>query len=187
MVLVLPSEDDRDVRSDDHDVGFREMVHRLAPLIHERWRPSGKGSPNDVPFDHLPEETRQANLAAAERIPRVLALAGLRIVPQGAPQSSNPSAIRQTIEENLERLAEAEHEYWMDQKRGSGWVYGETRDDAAKRHPSMVPYHDLTPAEKDKDRDSVLRYPDLLRACGFEIVRIAGKTRCAAAPDPNSP
>jgi hypothetical protein len=65
----------------------------------------------------------------------------------------------------------------MDQKRRSGWTHGPTRDDSAKRHPSIVPYHELTAEEKDKDRHSVLKYPDLLRACGFTTVPTARPCR----------
>ena len=121
------------------------------------------------------EETREANVIAAERIPRILALIGLWIVPQSTLEASDAAVIRQAIEANIERLAEAEHEGWMDQKRQSGWTYGPTRDDAAKRHPSIVSYDELTPEEKDRDRDSVLRYQELLRACGFKIVPISGQ------------
>lgn len=158
---------------DERNAAFRRLARQLAPLIHERWRPSAKGSPNDVDFGELPEETREANIVAAERIPRILELVGLRVVPQSASETCDEIAIRRAIEANLEQLSEAEHEGWMDQKLRSGWTRGPTRDDSAKRHPSIVPYHELTSEEKDKDRDSVLRYPDLLRACGFTIVPTA--------------
>ena len=132
-------------------------------------------------FDQLPENTKKTNLAAAERIARILALVGLRIVPQGTVATTNIAAPRHVLDAHIEQLAEAEHEGWMEQKRRCGWVYGAARDDSAKRHPSMVPYNELSPGEKDKDRDSVLRYPDLLRACGFEIVAIP-----AAPPLPST-
>jgi hypothetical protein len=44
------------------------------------------------------------------------------------------------LEENIERLAEAEHE---------------TRDDAKKLHPDMRPHAKLPEREKDKDRNTI--------------------------------
>lgn len=48
--------------------------------------------------------------------------------------------------------AGAQHDQWMDQKRADGWVYGETRDDDKKTHPSLVPYGELPDSEQKKDR-----------------------------------
>lgn len=43
------------------------------------------------------------------------------------------------------------HENWMLSKTEAGYVYGETKDDVAKTHPSMLPYAALTPQVKAKD------------------------------------
>jgi hypothetical protein len=88
----------------------RRLVQQLAPLIHERWRQSANGSPNDVDFGELPEETQEANIVAADRIPRILDLIGLRVVSQCASESCDETAVRLAIEANLEQLSEAEHE-----------------------------------------------------------------------------
>lgn len=44
-----------------------------------------------------------------------------------------------------------QHEAWCEWKRGDGWVYGPVKDAAAKTHPCLVPYHELTPEQQAKD------------------------------------
>ena len=46
---------------------------------------------------------------------------------------------------------EASHANWMAQKEREGWVYGPTKDPAAKQHPCMVPFHLLPREQKAKD------------------------------------
>lgn len=44
------------------------------------------------------------------------------------------------------------HESWLKQKVEDGWVFGTVKDPAAKTHPCMVPYEELTTAQQAKDR-----------------------------------
>lgn len=43
------------------------------------------------------------------------------------------------------------HSKWLMQKRNDGWQYGAVRDNVTKRHPCMVPYHELPDAQRRKD------------------------------------
>jgi hypothetical protein len=47
--------------------------------------------------------------------------------------------------------ASAEHERWMKEKRDAGWTHGPVRDDAAKIHPMLVEYEQLSEDERRKD------------------------------------
>jgi hypothetical protein len=60
----------------------------------------------------------------------------------------------------------------MEQKRRSGWTFAPVRDNAAKHHPCLRPYHQLSEPDKEKDREAVRRYPELVRAAEFGIVEI---------------
>jgi ryanodine receptor 2 len=70
----------------------------------------------------------------------------------------------------LERLAENAHDAWARQRMSEGWRYGPARDDARREHPGLVPYAELSEAEKEYDRIAVgaaLRY---ILALGYRIV-----------------
>lgn len=43
------------------------------------------------------------------------------------------------------------HEYWMKQKIQNGWVYGEEKNEEKKTHNYLVPYSELSNAQKTKD------------------------------------
>jgi len=45
----------------------------------------------------------------------------------------------------------AQHDAWMADKEKDGWVYGPVKDLAAKTHPCMVPYEELSEGDKAKD------------------------------------
>lgn len=47
--------------------------------------------------------------------------------------------------------AKAEHERWMAERLAAGWTYGPTRDDATKKNPNLVPFEELSVAERAKD------------------------------------
>ena len=43
------------------------------------------------------------------------------------------------------------HESWADEKRKTGWVYGEEKDETAKTHPCLVDYDQLPLEQRVKD------------------------------------
>jgi hypothetical protein len=53
-------------------------------------------------------------------------------------------------------LAVAEHQRWMAEKIVANWRHAVERDDARRLHPSIRPYDELSEAEKQKDRDTVM-------------------------------
>ena len=139
---------------------------RIAAAIHETWRALSveqgwKMQPHlDRPYADLAEPNKDDNRAAARRMARVLAAAGLKLAPTGVPAP---------LEAHMEILAEAEHDGWMAHRAADGWHYGPTRDDAAKIHPSMIPYADLSDNEKEKDRNNIRHYPAFAARAGLCI------------------
>jgi len=71
----------------------------------------------------------------------------------------------------LEQLAERVHRRWMEQRTKDGWVYGPQRDDAKKQHPGLVPYDDLSDAEKEYDRATAQETIETLKELGYRIVK----------------
>lgn len=155
----------------------------LAVAIHETWRALSRAQGGwmqprlDRPFSELAPADREDNRAAARRIPEVLALAGLGVADEGQPARADdpsPEEIARHIARHLERLAEAEHDGWMEQRVRNGWRQGSPRDDDAKVHPLIVPYGRLSEKEKDKDRNSVLEFPRMVAMAGQRIVWLRG-------------
>lgn len=73
-----------------------------------------------------------------------------------------------------EYLAENAHEVWATQRIAQGWTYGPQRDDAAKLHPDLVPYADLTDEEKQYDRSTAMETLKLIVKLGYRIRREEG-------------
>jgi len=151
----------------------------LAAAIHEHYRAQAKregwSMKYDVPYADLPPDLQSANLAAARRIPAVLAAAGLRIVSEdeaaGAKVALSETEALAILEAHIEAAALAEHDGWMAEKIESGWKYGPERDDPAKIHPSIIPYEELSEVEKEKDRSAVRNYPAMVRRAGMGVER----------------
>ena len=69
----------------------------------------------------------------------------------------------------LERLAENTHEVWAATRIAQGWRHGPARDDAAKRHPCLVPYADLPESEKAYDRATAAETLKAIVKLGYHI------------------
>jgi hypothetical protein len=196
----LPPEDQLSLHVDadefmglvDLDLPFKMHSEELAPAVHRFYRKAvaGEAVPYDVEFEALPDGVRADNVAAAARIPRVLALVGLVIVSADHPATMKQDVVAKLIDANLELLAEAEHDGWMEQKYRDGWSHGSARDDATKTHPCLVRYAILREQDKDKDRNAVRHYPDIVALSGHKIVEAgcttatpAQRAHRAATPD----
>lgn len=70
-----------------------------------------------------------------------------------------------------EEIAKNVHEVWSEGRMKEGWTYGEERDDAKKNHPCLVPYKELSEAEKEYDRNTSQETLKLIMKLGFKIVR----------------
>ena len=70
-----------------------------------------------------------------------------------------------------EQLAENAHDNWARRRLSEGWTWGPVRDDAAKKHPDLVPYGDLSEAEKHYDRDTAMETLKAIVALGYRIER----------------
>ena len=70
-----------------------------------------------------------------------------------------------------ELLAKNTHEVWSAGRIEQGWVYGETRSDAKKQTPCLVPYDELPDSEKEYDRRTALETIRLMLKLGYKISR----------------
>lgn len=149
---------------------FKENIDEMAKAVHEFYRQLGKMEgwtmEYDMVYSDLPDEMKGDNVAAAKRIPEVLRHAGLSVVTGGYPR---PVIDAKVLEDNIELMAEAEHNGWMNHKKKNDWEWGETRNDSKKIHNLLMPYKDLPEQDKDKDRNAVRNYPEIVKLAGYKI------------------
>ena len=87
------------------------------------------------------------------------------------PNPINTADVELTAElqELTEEMAKNVHEVWSQSRIKDGWTYGPERNDAAKTHPCLVPYNELSETEKDYDRNTSQETLKLILKLGFEI------------------
>jgi len=152
------------------DVLFNDTMERLAEEIHEQYRIDQKNNkksddPAMQPWETLREDLKESNRKQAVQIPEKLQKIGLDFMPS-IQKSEMPLILS---EEQVELLAEMEHERWMAERLEEGWVYGSPRDLEKKISPYLVPWSRLIEEVKDWDRNAVRQIPELLEKAGFEV------------------
>jgi hypothetical protein len=85
------------------------------------------------------------------------------------PIPTSGVSLSSDILELTELLARNAHEIWAQQRLAEGWKHGPRRDDAAKQHPSLVPYEDLPESEKEYDRNAALETLKAILTLGYHI------------------
>jgi hypothetical protein len=157
------------------DVLFREEREKIARAIHEKYlrdqknnKPPGHSSMR--PWKALDEELKESNRRQADDIPKKLRAIGCGFRPA---VGRKPVEITFNEEEEIEPLAEAEHERWFDEKTGDGWTQGTPRNDKKKIHPDLLPWENLPRNVQEYDRDTVRGIPEFMADAGFEIYRLS--------------
>ena len=152
-----------------------DQVEYTAQKIHEEYlnKEQKKGSTvlenyNLHLWNRLSREFRDSNRDPAKRYWLYIHGIGCETIPLSAVTS--PRNFSFTREE-LEKLAEMEHNLWMEGKFKNAWKFGATRDDSKKIHPCLVSWGKLPEIERQKDREIILSIPVRLRELGMEIVR----------------
>jgi hypothetical protein len=137
-------------------------------------------------YQKLNLEGRRKNIAAALRIREVIGATGkFALAPESSGAEDAAEAFRNHIstdEKNpvnndLETLANKEHEEWMKESRKEGWHESPAKSgriDYLKLHDCLIDYKDLPESEKKKDRNTIAKYPDFLKGSGYKIVEKPG-------------
>jgi hypothetical protein len=156
------------------DVMRGGMVEDIAKAVHEGYVRAAQArgdtvatNPSMAPWGRLPESLKESNRSQAADIGNKLRSIDCAVVP--TTTDAAPLALR---DHELERLARLEHERWLQERGRQGWSYGSVRDDRRKLHPDFVEWAELSDESKDKDREAVRNIPRLLRAAGFQILRL---------------
>lgn len=178
------------------EIDYEAIAARIHGFYCEQSVKEGWQNDFPMPFNELPEFMKADNRAAARRIGHVLSLAGLQIAPRAGRDwtAEQQQEISKIIEQNIDLLAEGEHDGWTQARLRQGWRLGLCKDIAKRESHLLVPYSELkeqiekkqaherqqgkTPkktvdqeveSEKNKDRDSVRNYVAIIAQTEFRI------------------
>ena len=174
---------------------YLEQYGLLRPFVavmpDRRAAADSKTKPSLVAYKDLREDLKQQNRDFARDIPHKLAIVGYIMRPARAEDRLIPFSA-----EEVEVLAEQEHERWMRQKLEleEEWRWGPDDDEAKRESKSLVPWRALAKEEKlerygafagrvgdeeleqgmkDWDRFLVRGIPQILAVAGYTIARHA--------------
>lgn len=152
-----------------------EIREAIACAIHESYR---KGRAGDTAGDdlslseweELSEFLKESNRQQADDIFTKLQRIGCSVdkVPD-----RTIDRIKFTGEE-IEAMAEMEHDRWNAERLRDGWKLGKTKDVRRKISPYLVGWADLPEDVKELDRETVRKIPEFLAKVGLEIEREYG-------------
>jgi len=140
----------------------------LARALHQDYLASASRdhNPAAVPWDDLPLDLKESNRTQADHIAIKLEAIGCHIVPLTALEADSFAL----TPEEVERLAEMEHERWYAERRQQGWTPG-ARDPHKKTNPNLLPWAQLDEVAREMNRNSVRRLPFFLNRAGFTAHR----------------
>lgn len=118
-------------------------------------------------FENLPSGLKLSNIRQARSIPKKLNMIGCEITHK----SDSREAITEFLEKEIQDLAIFEHKEWCEEKEGTGWTYGEVKDDEKRETPYLVEWKDLDEDIKKLDTDSIINIPTILETIDLKIVR----------------
>lgn len=150
--------------------GIREV---LARAIHEEYLIHHKAenpsiNPSLVPWEDLSEGLKESNRDQADHIGVRLKAIGCGIAPliEWYAESFEFST------EEVELMAEMEHERWVKERLSKGWKFGSTKNVEKKISPYLIPWRELTEKVKEEDRNPIRKTPVFLAHTGFQIYRL---------------
>ena len=170
-----------------HEGYRKEQAGRLAAC-----------DPSMAEWDDLPETLRESNRRQADDIERKLAAIGYCVVVSGGEAAAGGDELASGDElaggdklaaggdrcggkaprplffsdDEVEIMAEMEHDRWSEERLRDGWVLGEEKDVGMKITPYLVPWAELSDEAKEWDRQPVRRIPEMLSRVSLEIKKI---------------
>jgi len=157
----------------------KSLLMKIARAVHARYLheimkqaggASGTKKSVVTEFEDLPADILQSNIDNAVHMPTRLLSVGYMIRPV---RKGYKARVLHLDEAEVETMAKVEHLRWSWDRRLNGWTYGKVKDAREKRHPSLVPYDELSEIEKEKDRGLVRLTPAILRDIRYEAYPVS--------------
>jgi hypothetical protein len=152
-----------------------EIRETIARAIHESYRKSrARDTAGDdlslSEWEELSESLKESNRQQADDIVRKLESIGCYV---DKVHDRTIDQMRFTGDE-IETMAEMEHERWNVERFRDGWKLGKAKDVRRKISPYLVDWKDLPEEAKEWDRETVRKIPEFLAKVGLEIEREYG-------------
>lgn len=147
-----------------------EILELIAKQIHKEYNRiqkerNPKSNLEYPTWESLPEYLKNSNLKQAERINEKLSHIGCYIALRN---SDNEYVL---TEEDVEKLAELEHQYWMNERKENGWTFDSVKKTSERKTPYFVPYELLEENIKELDRDTIRSIPRTLKVNGLIVCK----------------
>jgi len=150
-----------------------EIREIIARAIHENYRSSRAANtvvndPSLAEWEKLPEYLRESNRQQADDISKKLQRIGYSIYRVSDRAINRMKFTR----DEIETMAEMEHERWNAERFEDGWKLGKTKDVTRKISPYLVDWTGLPEDVKEWDRETVRKIPEFLAKVGLEVRRV---------------
>ena len=154
------------------EVLFNQAMKKLEIQVHKNYIKDQKGikkpdDPSMQPWNKLSDNLKRSNYLQALHIPKKLRAVKHDMIPF----VEKPEKLIEFNDEEVEKMAEMEHERWNEERFDDEWKLG-PRDPENKVSPYLVEWNELPENVKEWDRDAVRNIPKLLADVGFEIYKI---------------
>lgn len=155
------------------DVFFSDSMERMAIITHAQYviEHTCKKDPSDPvmkPWEDLSENCKDKFRNLVTQIPEKLQKIGCDLVPF----IEKPQKRFVFSEEQIEILAEMEHEQWVYERMKNGWRLGNQIESVKKITPDLIPWSELDEKVKNRYVNQIRKIPERLEACGFEVYRL---------------
>jgi RyR domain/TrkA-N domain len=150
-----------------YELGRSPSRERLAELFNAAYAANGGGGSTAAAtalWQQLPEHARAATYASVDDIGVKVALCARSVEMRQGSSAAAPFS-----GEEVELLAQREHDRWQRERTAAGWRYGAVRDDARLLHPDLVRWESLSEDRRAVDRRLVEAIPGMLAAVGMQL------------------
>ena len=162
------------IRTDDFAEQFARSIHQAYVDAETAKGATPATNPSMVPWERLPEDLRRANIDQGADISAKLEAIGAFVAPESGAEAGPGFSFEN---QEIELLAQLEHERWVRARVSQGWTYGEKRDNDLKIHPDLVSWAVLPEGEREKNRDEIRAIPGVLHNAGYRILRLESLAR----------
>jgi hypothetical protein len=154
-------------RSELDDLTIETLARATHELYRERIAISTSTDPSLQAWEQLAETLRASNRDQARHHAALLELVVCTLVPV----ADRPVASVTFSDDEVERMAIAEHGRWTADRLLDGWRWGPERDVEHRTSPYLVPWDQLTEEVREIDRTFVRQLPSIVAEVDLEVRR----------------